>query len=73
MLTVILHEAVLFSHLKENIDAHINKYTKENLPPPYQFFTLATQAGAGNAHFVQKVFEGAFEVREPLGSYTCPN
>lgn len=55
------NEALLFALLKQEIDVHIEKYTQDNLPPPFQIYTLKPEAGPGNVHFVQKVFEGAFE------------
>lgn len=53
---------IMFAMLKEQIDEYIQKYTQENPPPPCQLYTLKSEAGPGNVHFVQKVFEGAFEV-----------
>ncbi|KAE9974852.1 hypothetical protein EG328_003581 [Venturia inaequalis] len=52
---------ILFAMLKEQIDEYVEKYTKENPPPPFQLYTIKSEAGSGNVHFVQKVFEGAFE------------
>jgi mannosyl-oligosaccharide glucosidase len=40
----------------------IEKYGTENAPPPWQLFTIQNEIQDGNLHFVQKVFEGAFEV-----------
>lgn len=40
----------------------IAKHGAENAPPPWQTFTIANNIQEGNMHFVQKVFEGAFEV-----------
>lgn len=58
-----LSEAVLFSHIREVIEKYIEKYGEENAPPPWQLFTIANEPGMGNLHMVQKVFEGAFEVK----------
>lgn len=33
------------------------------MPPPWQTYTIKHAAGGGNLHLIQKVFEGAFEVR----------
>lgn len=40
----------------------IAEYGAENAPPPWQTFTIANNIQEGNMHYVQKVFEGAFEV-----------
>lgn len=56
-------EAILFQNLKKTIDEMVEKYGTENAPPPWQLFTIQHQVQDGNLHFVQKVFEGAFEVR----------
>jgi mannosyl-oligosaccharide glucosidase len=62
-LTPILpNEAILFAMLKQQIDEYVEQYTQENPPPPFQLYTLKPDAAHGNVHFVQKVFEGAFEV-----------
>lgn len=55
--------AVTFTHMKQVIDAYIEKYGADNGPPPWQTFTIGNQPGKGNFHLIQKVFEGAFEVR----------
>ncbi|KAH0385804.1 glycoside hydrolase, partial [Aureobasidium melanogenum] len=52
---------VLFSSMKTSLDKYIETYTAEAMPPPMQAFTIPNAPGAGNMHFVQKVFEGAFE------------
>lgn len=41
----------------------IAQYGTEQAPPPWQIFTIPNNIKEGNMHFVQKVFEGAFEVR----------
>lgn len=48
--------------MKTEIDQMISLYGQENAPPPWQIFTIANNVGDGNMHFVQKVFDGAFEV-----------
>lgn len=40
----------------------IAEYGAEQAPPPWQIFTIPNNIQEGNLHFVQKVFEGAFEV-----------
>lgn len=52
---------ILFAAMKEQIDTYIEQYGEENLPPPFQLYTLKNEVGAGNVQLVQKVFEGAFE------------
>lgn len=54
-------KAIMFQHMKGEIDEHIAKYGDKDSPPPWQVFTIANKPGAGNMHLVQKVFEGAFE------------
>ncbi len=49
--------------MKTEIDEMISLYGQENAPPPWQIFTIANNVREGNMHFVQKVFDGAFEVR----------
>jgi mannosyl-oligosaccharide glucosidase len=53
--------AIMFASMKPGLDAAIEKYGTEAPPPPAQLFTLPNIPGEGNIHFVQKVFEGAFE------------
>jgi hypothetical protein len=36
------------------------------LTPPFETLIIANEPGKGNMHFVQKVFEGAFEVSMKL-------
>lgn len=55
--------ALLFTVMKPEVDAIFQKYGTESPPPPPQVFTIPNKPGEGNLHFVQKVFEGAFEVR----------
>jgi len=60
-----LSEALLFGELKKEIDQMIAEYGAEQAPPPWQIFTIPNNIQEGNLHFVQKVFEGAFEVITP--------
>lgn len=48
--------------MKTEVDQMIELYGNENAPPPWQIFTIANNIREGNMHFVQKVFDGAFEV-----------
>ena len=63
---------LLFMHLKEEVDRYIAKYGQEASPPPWQVFTVANRAGAGNLHFVQKVFTGPFEFDVLFSSGSSP-
>lgn len=47
------------------------KWGSENAPPPWQAFTMANDIEKGNMHFVQKVFEGPFEVSSLNASILC--
>lgn len=55
-----------FTLMKLEIDAVIQKYGAEQLPPPPQLFTIANRPGEGNTHLIQKVFRGSFEVGSSL-------
>lgn len=57
-----LNAALLFTHMKGEIDGYVEKYGNENHPPPWQLFTISNDPKAGNLHLVQKVFQGPFEV-----------
>lgn len=54
-------KAILFKEMKEEIDKYIEKYGEQNPPPPQQVYTVPNDAGTGNLHLIQKVFEGSFE------------
>lgn len=54
-------KAVLYAGLKESIEKYVEKYGQDNMPPPFQLYTIQHEAGQGNMHLVQKVFEGPFE------------
>jgi mannosyl-oligosaccharide glucosidase len=51
----------VFQFMQESIQEIQQVYTDETLPPPWQIYRLKSNAGGGNAHVVQKAFEGAFE------------
>jgi mannosyl-oligosaccharide glucosidase len=53
--------ALTFAKIRESYEGWVERYGQENLPPPFQFYTIETSAGTGNHHLVQKVFEGEFE------------
>lgn len=53
---------LLFQQLKLGVDEIIKEYGADNAPPPWQVYQLTNKPGQGNFHFVQKVFEGPFEL-----------
>lgn len=66
--------ALLFTAMKPGVEALFEKYGTESPPPAPQVFTVPSHPGNGNMHFVQKVFEGAFEfdIIFESGSATLP-
>ncbi|KAK0619775.1 glycoside hydrolase family 63 protein [Immersiella caudata] len=53
---------IVFKQLKEGVDWLVeNQYDTDDAPPPWQVYRLANRPGVGNAHIIQKVFEGNFE------------
>ncbi|KAI1765931.1 glycoside hydrolase family 63 protein [Hypoxylon sp. FL1150] len=52
---------LLFQQLSAGVGEIIQEYGADNAPPPWQVYLLGNKPGVGNAHLVQKVFEGAFE------------
>ena len=61
MLTRSFLTALLFGSMKTTIDAYVEEFTQEKMPPPYLAYTIQNRPGIGNFHLVQKVFEGPFE------------
>jgi hypothetical protein len=55
-------KALLFMEIKKELERYLEQYTEDNAPPPCQVLTIANNPGKGNLHFIQKVFEGPFEV-----------
>lgn len=53
----------LFLALRDNLADLKERFAKEGHPPPWQTFTIKNTFQPGNLHYVQKVFEGAFEVK----------
>ena len=53
-------KGIIFSDMKTGIDAYVAEYGEENMPPPWQAFTVSNDIKEGNFHVVQKVFRGAF-------------
>ncbi|KAI7968743.1 hypothetical protein EIK77_005759 [Talaromyces pinophilus] len=54
-------KALMFTAMKPEVEGLIAKYGTDAPPPPAQLFTVPNHPGTGNIHFVQHVFEGAFE------------
>lgn len=65
-------KALLFTHIKGQIDVLVPKYDEKNPPPPAQVYTIAHQPSRGNMHIVQKVFEGPFEFDIIFSSGSAP-
>ena len=65
-------KAILFKHMKDEIDGWVAKHGDTNSPPPWQIFTVANKAGGGNLHLIQKVFEGPFEFDVLYSSASAP-
>lgn len=51
----------VFQFMQDTIKDMQQDYDEEHFPPPWQIYRIKSQAGSGNAHVVQKVFEGGFE------------
>lgn len=51
----------VFQFMQDTIKDMQQDYDEENFPPPWQIYRIKSQPGSGNAHVVQKVFEGGFE------------
>jgi mannosyl-oligosaccharide glucosidase len=47
--------------MKKSIDGYMERYGEEDMPPPWQIFTISNDAKPGNLQMVQKVFSGPFE------------
>ncbi|EEQ30320.1 Processing alpha glucosidase I [Microsporum canis] len=54
-------KTILFTQMKQAIDAMLQKFGDKNPPPPPALFTLPNAQQGDNIHYVQKVFRGAFE------------
>jgi mannosyl-oligosaccharide glucosidase len=67
-----LAKNVIFSVMKPEVDALVEQYGQENLPPPWQIFTIPNDIKDGNFHMVQKVFQGAFEFDILFNSGSAP-
>lgn len=56
---------ILFQEMKKGLETIVEEFGKNNVPPPWQLFTLSSNHGsgerAGNLQMIQKVFEGSFE------------
>jgi mannosyl-oligosaccharide glucosidase len=62
----------VFSVMKPEVDALVDQYGQENLPPPWQIFTIPNNIRDGNFHMVQKVFQGPFEFDILFNSRSAP-
>ncbi|KAI9785275.1 MAG: Processing alpha glucosidase I [Peltula sp. TS41687] len=65
-------KAVLFTHMKQVMEAYVEKHGKDNPPPPWQAYTISNNPGQGNFHLIQKVFEGPFEFDVLFSSESAP-
>ncbi|KLJ10762.1 mannosyl-oligosaccharide glucosidase [Blastomyces silverae] len=65
-------KALLFAHLKEQVEATLKEHGTDNPPSPAQLFTIANKPDVGNIHFVQKVFQGPFEFDILFSSGSSP-
>ena len=65
-------KAILFQHMKSQIDLLLAEYGQDNPPPPAQIYTVQHKPGHGNIHIVQKVFEGPFEFDVIFSSGSAP-
>lgn len=54
-------KALLFQEMKTSMEQTFAIYGQDDPPPPFQVYTINHKPGPGNLHFIQKVFEGAFE------------
>ncbi|KAH8845931.1 hypothetical protein MCOR27_001113 [Pyricularia oryzae] len=52
---------VIFRQLKEHIESIQSRFGEEDTPQPWDVYALPHKPGGGNAHIVQKIFEGSFE------------
>jgi mannosyl-oligosaccharide glucosidase len=65
-------KAILFAHMKGQVDQLVAKYGEDNPPPPAQVYTIQHLPSRGNIHLVQKVFEGPFEFDVIFSSGSAP-
>jgi mannosyl-oligosaccharide glucosidase len=63
---------VIFSLMKPEVDGLVEQYGQENMPPPWQVFTIPNDIKDGNFHIVQKVFQGSFEFDIMYNSASAP-
>lgn len=61
ILTPSLVAAVAFGSMKTTIEAYVEEYTEQKMPPPWLTYTIQHLPGDGNMHVLQKVYEGPFE------------
>ncbi|KIW97396.1 uncharacterized protein Z519_02788 [Cladophialophora bantiana CBS 173.52] len=63
---------IVFASMKSEIDSLVQQYGQENMPPPWQAFSIQQNPGPGNFHMVQKIFVGAFETDIQFISASSP-
>lgn len=54
-------QSIVLEGMQAEIEHTKNVYGIEDMPPPYQIYTVPHTPGGGNFHAIQKVFEGSFE------------
>ncbi|KAI5305576.1 hypothetical protein KEM56_004001 [Ascosphaera pollenicola] len=55
-------KGLLFAQLQSVISGYLEKYGRENIPPPPQMFTIPNSVEEdGNIYYIQKTFSGKFE------------
>ncbi len=64
---------IALSTMKTEIESLVQQYGQENMPPPWQAFTIKQDPQAGNFHMVQKIFVGPFETDVLFNSASGPS
>ncbi|RMD43454.1 hypothetical protein DV735_g1672, partial [Chaetothyriales sp. CBS 134920] len=52
---------IILADIKPNFEAYLHEYGQDNMPPPWQAFTISDDPKPGNFHVLQKVLVGNFE------------
>ena len=58
--------------MKTTVDAYVEEFTTDKMPPPWQVYTIQNRPGQGNMHIVEKVFEGPFSFDVIYAPSTLP-
>ncbi|KAF2717967.1 glycoside hydrolase family 63 protein [Polychaeton citri CBS 116435] len=66
-------KALLFSSLKATVDSYVEEFTEQQMPPPWQTYTIPNNPSPGNIHLIQKVFDGTFEFDIVYAPSASPN